>query len=180
MTELQNIRAVFESFGDEVVQQAKENLERPRIIRGKKARRVASGTLKNNLTYTFWKRGKKDVLIFTTRDKKVREYADVIEEGRKPYPNNPAKTPPLRPIMNWLKVKGIALRGNNGRFIERNEDNYRNVARLIARSIRIRGIEGIHYFREAFENVFDQYDPKILNAAIADFEFRLKSNKYIK
>lgn len=180
MTELENLRAVFEAFGDEVVQLAKENLERPRIIRGKKARRVASGRLKNNLTYTFWKRGKKDVIIFTARDKDVREYADVIEEGRKPYPNNPAKTPPLEPIMGWLKMKGIPLRGKGGRFIERNDDNYRNVARLVARSIRIRGIQGIHYFKEAFEQTFDQYDPQILNAAIADFEFRLKSNKYIK
>jgi hypothetical protein len=180
MKELTNLRALFEAFGDEVVQLAKENLERPRTIRGKKARRVASGNLKNDLTYTFWKRGKKDVLIFTTRKKETREYADVIEQGRKPYPNNPAKTPPLKPIMNWLRIKGIALRGSNGRFIERNEDNYRVVARLVARSIRIRGIQGIYYFKEAFEKTFDEFDPQILNAAIADFEFRLKANKYIK
>lgn len=180
MSNYENLRAVFEAFGDEVVQLAKENLERPRTIRGKKARRVASGNLKNNLTYTFWKRGKKDVLIFTTRDKKIRDYADVIEEGRRPYPNNPAKTPPLAPIMEWLRIKGIPLRGANGKFIQRNEDNYKKVARIVARSIRIRGIEGIHYFKEAFEQTFEQYDPKILNAAIADFEFRLKQNKYIK
>lgn len=180
MAELENLRAVFEAFGDEVVQLAKENLERPRMIRGKKARRIASGNLKNDLTYTFWKRGKKDVLIFTTRKKETREYADVIEEGRRPYPNNPAKTPPLEPIMNWLKIKGIAIRGSNGRFVERNDDNYRNVARVVARSIRIRGIQGIHYFKEAFEQTFEQFDPQILNAAIADFEMRLKSNKFIK
>jgi hypothetical protein len=180
LKELTNLRALFEAFGDEVVQLAKENLERPRTIRGKKARRVASGTLKNDLTYTFWKRGKKDVLIFTTRTKETRQYADVIEQGRKPYPNNPAKTPPLQPIMNWLKIKGISLRGSNGRFIERNEDNYRNVARIVARSIRIRGIQGIYYFKEAFETAFAEFDPKILTAAIADFEFRLKANKYIK
>lgn len=176
MAELENIRAILEAFGDEVVQLAKENLEKDRIIRGKKARRVASGNLKNDLTYTFWKRGKKDVLIFTTKQKKTRNYADVIEEGRRPN----SKRPPIKPIMRWLKIKGIALRGSNGRFIERTESNYRGIAYVIARSIGKRGIQGIHYFREAFENTFDQYDPKILSAAIADFEFRLKANKYIK
>lgn len=176
MKELENLRKVFEAFGDEVVQVAKENLERPRIIRGKKARRVAWGNLKNDLTYTFWKRGKKDVIIFTTRKKETREYADVIEQGRRPN----RKKPPTEPIMEWLKIKKIALRNEKGQFIKRTESNYKSVAYVIARSIGKKGIPGIHYFKEAFEEVFDKYDPQILNAAIADFEFRLKSNKYIK
>jgi hypothetical protein len=139
-------------------------------------RRDASGKLKNNLTYTFWKRGKRNVMIFTVRDKKIRDYADVIEEGRRPN----SKQPPTKPIMDWLKIKGIILRNNKGQFMKRGESNYRGVAWVIARSIGKRGIVGIHYFREAFENTFDGYDPKIINAAIMDFEFRLKANKYIK
>jgi hypothetical protein len=175
--EFKNIRIVLEQFGAEAVQAARENLERERIIRGKKARRVATGKLRDDLRYTFWKRGKKDVVIVTTGEKETRNYADVIDKGRRPN----RKPPPLEAIVEWIKIKGIPIRDmSTGRFTERNKKNIEQAANRIRWSIGKKGIEGIHYFAEAIEQTINQFDPKIINAALVDIEARLKADKYIK
>jgi hypothetical protein len=175
--EFKNIRIVLEQFGAEAVQAARENLERERVIRGKPARRIASGKLRDDLRYTFWKRGKKDVVIITTGEKETRNYADVIDKGRR----RNRKPPPMEPIIEWIKIKGIPLRNmKTGRFVERSRKNYERAANAIRFSIGKKGIEGIHYFGEAIQTTLDQFDPKIINAALVDIEARLKADKYIK
>lgn len=175
--EFKNIRIILEQFGAEAVQAARENLERERVIRGKPARRIARGTLRDDLRYTFWKRGKKDVVIVTTGAKATRDYADVIDKGRRPN----RKPPPMEPIIDWLKIKGIPLRNmSTGRFVERSRKNYERAANAIRFSIGKKGIQGINYFSEAIETTLNQYDPKIINAALVDIEARLKADKYIK
>ena len=175
--ELKNIRIVLEQFGLEAVQKARENLERERIIRGKKAQRIATGKLRDDLRYTFWKRGPKDVIIVTTGEKETRNYADVIDKGRRPN----RKPPPLEAIVEWIKIKGIPVRDREtGRFVERSKKNIERAAEAIRWSVGKKGIEGIHYFEEAITATLNEFDPKIINAALVDIEARLKADKYIK
>jgi hypothetical protein len=193
------LREAMIKFGNDVLDQARINIAANRRIKGKKAQRVASGNLKNDLTFTFWKRGKVDQIIFTTKTKKTREYADVIEEGRTPG----SKPPPTEAILKWMKLKKIRLRsreeGKKGQFIKapklkltRTKDKagkkrvkataseYNSAAWLIARSIGVNGIEGIHYMRDAINATWDDYDEIFSDALQAEIQIRLKSDKYIK
>lgn len=187
--ELENLRKIFQEFGERAVELAKSNLNISRTIDGKRRRRVASGKLKDSLTYRLWKRGKKDVFIFTTNSKATREYADVIEEGR-----NPNRTPPpIQPILDWIKIKKIKLRNvdapnvmQRSQFKKRptepkdQEKELLKMAIRISKSIGIKGIKGIHYFEEAIDDALEEFDDQIISALIQDIEKQLKSDKYIQ
>jgi hypothetical protein len=57
--------------------------------------------------------------------------------------------------MEWMKNKPIRLRGPKGGFVKSTEKEMRKVAYLIARSIGVNGIEGIHYFEDAVNDVME-------------------------
>ena len=189
MGELSELRKLLNEFGTRAVELAKSNLQIDRTIDGKKRRRVASGKLRDSLVYRLWKRGKTDVIIFTTNSKKTREYADVIEEGRRPN----STPPPIQPILEWIKLKKIRLRNVDSENVMRKsqfkkratepkdrEDELLLVARRMSKSIGKKGIKGIHYFQEAIEDALDEFDDSIISAVIQDIEKQLKSDKYIK
>ena len=192
MKDLENLRKIFEEFGDRAVELAKSNLNISRTIDGKKRRRYASGKLRDSLTYSFWRRGTSDFIIFTTNSKATREYADVIEEGRRPYPNDPSKTPPYEAILEWIRIKKIRFRNVDAKNVMQKsqfkaksrepktaEAEMKSMAIRMAKSINAKGIKGIHYFKEAVEDAFDEFDEKIVDALIKDIDMRLKSDKFI-
>lgn len=184
------IREVLTEFAEVVIYGARINLEAKRRIRGRMTNRVATGKLRNDLKYTFWKRGRNDLLIFTTKNKATRNYADVIEKGRRPYPNSPESWPPWQPIRAWMKVRGFKLRKiykvdktKRGQFAkqkEKTEEQWEKLAKRVARSIGIKGIEGIRYMKSAVDSVKPEYKNKFEGAIKATIQLRLKANKYIK
>jgi hypothetical protein len=189
MGELTELRKMLNEFGLRAVELAKSNLQIDRTIDGKKRRRVASGKLRDSLTYRLWKRGKTDVIIFTTNSDATREYADVIEEGRRPN----STPPPIAPILAWIKLKRIRLRNVDSENVMRRsqfkkratepkdrEDELLKVARRMSISIGKKGIKGIHYFQEAIDDALEEFDDSMISAIIQDIEKQLKSDKYIK
>lgn len=184
------IREVLTEFAEEVLYGARINLEAKRRIRGRMTNRVATGKLRDDLKYTFWKRGRNDLLIFTTKNKATRNYADVIEKGRRPYPDTPTSWPPWQPIRAWMKVRGFKLRkiykvdkNKRGQFAkqkEKTEEQWEKLAKRVARSIGIKGIEGIRYMKSAVDSVKPDYKNKFNDAIKATIQLRLKANKYIK
>lgn len=198
MSELKTYRQVLNEFAQAVVDDAKANLSAWHTINGKRRRRIATGNLRDSLSYRLWKRGKNDVVIFTTTSKKIRDYADVIEEGRRPD----STPPPYGRILEWMKVKKIKLRNvdaenlmkrsqyikggefklkktKKGKTITENQ-LYTRAAIRIAKAIGKNGIVGIHYFKDAIDNTFDDYKDKIANAIRIDIEKQLKEDKYIQ
>lgn len=195
--ELKTYRQVLNEFAQAVVDDAKANLSAWHSINGKRRRRIATGNLRDSLSYRLWKRGKNDVVIFTTTSTKIRDYADVIEEGRRPD----STPPPYGRILEWMKVKKIKLRNvddenvmKRSQFIKGGKltlkkknkktitDNalYTKAAIRIAKAIGKNGIVGIHYFKDAIDNTFDNYKIKLEQAIKIDIERQLKSDKYIQ
>lgn len=199
MSEPTEIRKALEQFAEEVIYAARINLEAKRKIRGKTAQRVATGNLRDDLTYNFWRRGNKEVVIFTTGKKSTRDYADVIEEGRRPN----SAPPPVSAILEWMKVKKFKLRNQDpekrGQFkkgarlklkkvkgkdgkkrLKATNSEWNGIAYVISQSIGKRGIEGIHYMRDAILPAMDDYDEIFGNALLAEIDVRLKADKFIK
>jgi hypothetical protein len=57
MAKLSTFREKLDAMGAEVIAEAKKNLQKPRNIRGRTTNRVATGKLRDSLTFGYWKRG---------------------------------------------------------------------------------------------------------------------------
>lgn len=178
MANLGAVREMLDQFGAVVIERAQSNLRIERRVRGKKARRYASGNLLRSLKFGYWKKGRNIVQWFGPNKEDIRNYADVIEEGRRPN----STPPPQGKIYDWLKIKRIKLRNASGQFITGTEDDYRHAARRIAIAIGKNGIEGIHYMKEAIEDTEPEFKERFEAALLTEFEtqLRLKADKYIK
>ena len=65
--------------------------------------------------------------------------------------------PPLAPIEKWIKQRGLRPRNKSGFVKVKNIDAWRKqMAFVIARKIGREGIEGVPYFKEAFDSVWDR------------------------
>jgi hypothetical protein len=183
--ELSPIQEVLKSFADEVIRVARIDIEAKRTINGRRTNRVASGNLRDSLTYTMLETDKGTQLAFTVKDAKTAKYADVIDKGRRPN----SKQPPTEAILQWMKIKGIKLRDENKkilkkqpvmklkrvkvkfkgkrklRSVKRATDSRWNAAAYnIARAIGKRGIPGINYMNNAIVPVWDEYDDAFASA----------------
>ena len=125
---------------------------------------VASGTLEKSLAYRLKIKGKAiDISIYAKG--KASQYFLARENGRKP-----GKQPPVDAILDWMRLKPIKLRDKeSGKFKKPTEVLKRQVAFLIARKIGRDGIKGWHAFDYAFENIWDEYEAKVVAAFGKDF-----------
>ena len=125
---------------------------------------VASGTLEKSLAYRLKIKGKSiDISIYAKG--KASQYFLARENGRKP-----GKQPPVDAILDWMRLKPIKLRDKeSGKFKKPTEVLKRQVAFLIARKIGRDGIKGWHAFDYAFENIWDEYEAKVVAAFGKDF-----------
>jgi len=160
--------AVVQSFAKDVIERAQRNIGATRTIRGKRRRRVASGTLQNSLMFYVAQNKFKYVIDFTTRADAAPS-ASVIEEGRKPN----SKMPPPEAILNWMNQKNIRLQKKGGGFIKETPELRKAAAFQIARSIGKKGIEGIHYYRDAIEVTSEEYAEKFREAMKKELEIRI-------
>lgn len=163
------IKELVNSIADDVVERAQLNLGATRTINGKKRRRVASGRLKDGLSYKNLTRYNMPVVQFGVKDNELKKYADVIEFGRR----KGARQPPSDAILEWMRIKPIRIRDKDGGFIKATEAKKRQVAYLIARSIGENGIDGIYYYREAIRDVLEKRGDEFFEAVNKEIEIRL-------
>ena len=131
---------------------------------------VASGTLEKSLAYRLKIKGKAiDISIYAKG--KASQYFLARENGRKP-----GKQPPVDAILDWMRLKPIKLRDKeSGKFKKPTEVLKRQVAFLIARKIGRDGIKGWKAFDYAFENIWDEYEAKVVEAYGKDFNAVLEN-----
>lgn len=167
---------ILENFGEAVVKRAMSNLRVNRSIRGKQRNRVATGNLMRSLTYKLKVRNNKYTMDFTTNSTDTKQYADIIEYGRKPN----SKAPPSQAIYDWINDRKLKLRNKNGQFIKTTESRLRSAAWNIAQSIGKRGIVGIKYFNEAITEEIDSRGDDFFNLLTKELEKRLLLNQRTK
>jgi len=131
---------------------------------------VASGTLEKSLAYRLQIKGS-SINISVYAKGKASQYFLARENGRKP-----GKQPPVDAILEWMRIKPIKLRDKeSGKFKKPTESLKRQVAFLIARKIGRDGIKGWHAFDYAMENIWDEYEAKIVEAYGKDFSATLEN-----
>lgn len=159
MTDNTQLIETLVSFGNDVVERAQRNLGATRRVKGKSRRAVASGNLKNSLTYSLRKTNEGYTMQFKARGTAAK-YAEVIEDGRA----KGAKMPPVQPILEWIKIKGIKARDKKGKILEQTESRKRGLAFAIARGIGKNGIEPVKYFENAYNDAIEERGDEVLAA----------------
>jgi len=165
------IKIMLDDFGKKVVEAAQRNLGATRTVNGKKRRSVASGTLKESLTFENKTRYNKPILQFKAKGD-ASKYAKYVHDGRKPN----SKPPPVEPILKWMKIKPIRLRKEGGGFAKVTEAGLRGAAFAIAKSIGKKGIPAVPYFSEAIDSELEKAGPSFILALKKEIEFRLVFN----
>ena len=146
------IETLLDSIGADIIEAAQRNLRVSRTIRGKKRNRYNTGTLYNNLTYTIKETPKTYTYKFAAKGP-AEKYWKVIHDGRR----KGATPPPIAPIEKWIQQRKLRPRDKTGFIKVKNMDQWRKgLAFVIARKIGKDGIEGVPYFKEAFESVWDK------------------------
>ena len=131
---------------------------------------VASGTLEKSLKYRLQIKGQ-NINISIYAKGKASNYFLARENGRKA-----GKQPPIDAILDWLRIKPIKLRDKeSGKFQKPTEALKRQVAFLIARKIGKQGIKGWHAFDYAMENIWDEYEAKVVAAYGKDFSASIEN-----
>ena len=154
-----NIEKYLNSFGKQVVNRAKGNLQKA----GK------GGNLENSITFkvvteadgfsvqfymdgygTFVDKG-----VSGTKTKRTfKDYKSKTISSPYKYTT---KQPPSRVLDKWIVKKGIAPRDEKGRFMSR-----KSISFLIARSIKRNGIQGISFFQKPLGLGLKQFGKDLL------------------
>ena len=143
----------LEKFRDYVISQAKSNLTRMHKKSSSKLYNSIKGDVKempNSIRLGF----------------DMEEYGffqDKGVSGTKRKYDTPfsykSKQPPIAPIENWIRNKGIKPRDSKGRFISN-----RGLAFAISRSIKEKGIKPSLFFTKPFEKAFSNLPDQLIEA----------------
>jgi hypothetical protein len=132
---------------------------------------VASGTLEKSLKYRLQIKGQ-NINVSVYAKGAASKYFLVREDGRRAG----AKPPPVNAILDWMRIKPIKLRDKeSGKFKKPTEALKRQVAFLIARKIGRDGIKGWKAFDYAYENIWDEYEAKVVAAYGKDFNATIEN-----
>lgn len=141
---------ILQAFADEVIETAQRELGAYRTVRkgGKSYRRraVASGNLKNSLSYSIRLTGSVCNISFGASGK-AKQYFRAVNDGRAK-----GSMPPVSPIVQWMKIKPVRVR-RGGKFVKTTEKGLIRVAYAIAKSIQKDGIAPFPYYSDAIEKV---------------------------
>jgi len=154
-----NIEKYLNSFGKQVVNRAKGNLQKA----GK------GGNLENSITFKVVTEADGFSVQFYMAD-----YGTFVDKGvsgtktKRTFKDYKSKTisspykyttkqPPSRVLDKWIVKKGIAPRDEKGRFISR-----KSISFLIARSIKRNGIQGISFFQKPLGLGLKQFGKDLL------------------
>lgn len=160
-------------FGQEVVEKAMLNLGVYRTVNGKKRRAVASDTLRKSLAFRYDNKYKR--IDFFAKGK-ASDYAYYVEEGRKP-----GKWPPMDAIIEWMRIKRIQPRNENGSFKKfatpkAKENAIEGIAFNISRAIGRRGIKPLFYFRDAVNETIVDFNDKFVEALKSEITIAIEEN----
>ena len=156
---VENLEKVFDAFGKKTVQTARGILN----AKGKNT----SGNLADSLGYHLkvYPSGALEMQFLAAG------YAKFVDEGvsgtkkkyKTPY-SYTNKQPPSGVIDKWVVRKGLkAARDSKGRFIKR-----KSLVFLIARSIKLYGVEPTHFFSDALNEGLNALPPQIARAYAKD------------
>jgi len=153
---------------------------------------IASGTLEKSLAYRLKIKGKAiDISVYAKG--KAGQYFLFREKGVNgtqrsqgaPYSfkrgsgSKPAKgqmSPMQQAIYDWMSIKGIRLRDkSSGKFKKSSEELKQTVAKLIMFKVRRDGIKGWNAFEYAFDNIWDEYEAKVVAAYGKDFNATIEN-----
>lgn len=167
------ITQLMNEFGQEVVERAMLNLGVYRTVNGKKRRAVASDNLRKSLTYRYDNKYKR--IDFFAKGS-ASEYAYYVEEGRKA-----GKRPPTDKILEWMKIKRIQPRNENGSFKKfatpkAKENAMEGIAFNISRAIGARGIKPLFYFRDAVNETVVDFNDRFLAALKGEITVAIEEN----
>lgn len=156
---VENLEKVFDAFGKKTVQTARGILN----AKGKNT----SGNLADSLGYHLkvYSSGALEMQFLAAG------YAKFVDEGvsgtkkkyKTPY-SYTNKQPPSGVIDKWVVRKGLkAARNKKGQFIKR-----KSLVFLIARSIKLYGVEPTHFFSDALNEGLNALPPQIARAYAKD------------
>lgn len=157
---LDNLKKALEVFRDAVVQQAKLNL--------KGQNKVSSGNLYNSIKGSEVKVSDNSIQF----NIEMEDYGTFIDKGvngkksayTTPY-SYKDKMPPPSKLDKWIVKKGIAPRGENGKFIDRKSLQF-----AIARGIFNNGIKPSLFFTKPFEEQYKKLEGQLDNILFRDAE----------
>ena len=163
--EHKNLERYLNSFGKQVVAQAKEELQK------EKGDTALSGSIRYELTKEFTAKffmasyGKfLDKGVSGTKVKRSFTNQDGQKE-KSPFKYT-TKQPPTGIIDKWVVRKGLkGSRDKEGRFIKR-----KSMVFLIARSIKRKGIKGLSFFQKPFGFAMKDFDVLFGKALKKDIE----------
>jgi len=170
-----NLERYLDSVGKQVVNRAKGNLQKKK----------GGGTkLENSIKFKVVpdKKGFIIQFIMSPYGKFVDKGVSGTKKGRKykdskgqivssPYRFR-GKQPPSRVLDKWIVRKGIAPRDKQGRFLSR-----KSISFLIARSIKIKGKQGISFFQKPFGLAMKTFGQGVAQAMAQDVADNIKNNK---
>ena len=161
---LTNTKQSLEDFRKYVSSQARRNLTRLKKNDTKGLYKRLDGVLKvsPNSFQLSW-----DLGYGNFQDKGV---SGTEKKYDTPY-SYKSKMPPIKPLSDWAKRKGIRLRDEQGKF---EKGNYKTIGFLIARSIFRKGIKPSLFFTKPFEQGFKNLPDQVIEAYGLDIEEFLK------
>ena len=163
---LSSLERYLNSFGKQIVKQAKENLSKA----------DKKGALENSIDFFVIKKGGSITVRF-----KMKSYAAFVDKGvsgtkqarkYKDYKNKTVsspykytnKQPPPSILAKWISKKGIKGRDKkSGRFISN-----MSLAFLMGRAIKRDGIQGISFFQKPLMLGMKQFGKQLLGAVKED------------
>lgn len=87
------------------------------------------------------------------------DYFKYVDEGRR----KGAKPPPIKPILSWVRQKGIKFEDNNGKIL-----SSKQTAFIVARGISKNSIKPLNAKKKLFDNIMNKKTQLIANAALKD------------
>lgn len=157
---LTNTKESLEKFRRFVAQQSRSRLSKGKKNDSKGLYKKLGGVLKvsPNSFKLSW-----DLGYGTFQDKGV---SGTEKKYNTPY-SYKSKMPPISPLADWAKRKGIRLRDDKGKF---QKGNYKTIGFLIARSIQKKGLKPSLFFTKPFEQGFKKLPDELIEAYGLDIE----------
>jgi hypothetical protein len=157
---LEYLRKSLEVFRDAVVQQSKLNL--------KGQNKVSSGNLYNSIKGSAVKVSPNSI-EFSIEMEDYGTFIDKGVNGKKTAYTTPYsfkdKMPPPSKLDKWIVKKGIAPRGENGKFLNRKSLQF-----AIAKSIFNNGLKPSLFFTKPFEEQYKKLEGQLDNILFKDAE----------
>tara|TARA_R110001632_G_scaffold92489_1_gene197612 strand:+ start:87 stop:620 length:534 start_codon:yes stop_codon:yes gene_type:complete len=166
---LKKTNEALNKFGKYVVQQSKTNLTKDK---------KGGGSLYNSVRYDLDQEQNAFLLDFlmnnygTFQDLGVKgSNPSLVKNGKQKAPNSPysykSKMPPLKPLMNWAKMKKIRFRDKEGKF---KRGNYKSIGFWLQKRIFAQGLKPSLFFTKPFNKAFANLPTEVINAFAIDIE----------